>query len=314
MKIMNRPFSLKTLFIRLLLLFPLIYIGFGWYVGLNYGRKGAILGPCPDIPVVMKTQLLGSSLEDISGSNALVMVVPPGEAAKSDQDSTYFNITGYFEIPGTWNFDFTPSDTDSSFKKAFALTGSYSRAIAHELKNPKRSLGSMSVSQLNDFLKATGRTKEMEKLKPYLFLARMEEKYPWLYSDTVLLSRAMGNIFNDNMVPYDILGLTGLLVLFIALSIRSIWLWMYYLYWVFAYWLGRIGYHDPNLAVSNEGWQAILWSFWHRFICNEGRLFLLIAMGVSVVFFGILGLVYISRYILKHREHRIQNYLEDTSF
>jgi len=43
MKIMNKPFSLKTLFIRPLLLFPLIYIGFGWYVGLNFGRKGAIL-------------------------------------------------------------------------------------------------------------------------------------------------------------------------------------------------------------------------------------------------------------------------------
>ena len=86
------------------------------------------------------------------------------------------------------------------------------------LKNPKHRLGSMSVSQLNDFLKATGRTKDMEKLKPYLFLARLEEKYPWVYSDTVLLSRAMGNIFNDNMIPYDILGLVGIVVLFIALS------------------------------------------------------------------------------------------------
>lgn len=263
---MDKRFSIRKLAVRLLLILPLINIGFGWYIGLNYGRKGIILGPYPDIPVVMKDSLLGSSLKDISGSNALVMVVPLGEAYKSEQDSTYFKITGYFEIPGTWNFDFTPSDVDSSFKETFALTGSYSRAIAHELKNPKRRLGSMSVSQLNDFLKATGRPKDMEKLKPYLFLARMEEKYPWAYSDTVLLSRVMGNIFNDNMIPYDILGLTGLLVLFIALSIRSIWLWMYYLYWIFAYWLGRIGYHDPNLILSNDGWQVILWSFWHGFI------------------------------------------------
>ncbi|MDP3041811.1 MAG: hypothetical protein Q8N62_03650 [Candidatus Omnitrophota bacterium] len=245
----------------------------------------------------MKTKLLGSSLEDISGSNALVMVVPPGEAAKSDQDSTYFKITGYFEIPGTWDFDFMPSVADSSFKKAFTLTGNYSRAIAHEFKNPKRRLGSLSVSQLNDFFKVTGRTKDMEKLKPYLFLARLEEEYPWLYSDTVFLSRAMGNIFNDDMVPYDILGLTGLLVLFIALSIRSIWLWMYYLYWVFAYWLGRIGYHDPNLTMINDGWQLILWSFWHGFIQKEGRLFLVIAIGGSVVFFGAVGLVHIIRCI-----------------
>jgi hypothetical protein len=294
---MDKSFSIRKLAVRLLLILPLIYIGFSWYVGLNYGRKGVILGPYPDIPVVMKTKLLGSSLEDISGSNALVMVAPPGEIDKSDQDSTYFKITGYFEIPGTWNFDFAPSSTGSIFKKTFVLTGCYSRAIAHELKNPKRRLGSMSVSQLNDFLKATGRIKDMEKLKPYLFLARSEEKYPWLYSDTVFLSRAMGNIFNDNMIPYDILGLTGLLVLFIALSIRSIWLWTYYLFWVFAYWLGRIGYHDPNLAMSNDGWQVILWSFWHGFIQKEGRLFLVIAIGGSVVFFGAAGLVHIIRCI-----------------
>ena len=296
---MDKKFSIRKLAVRLLLIFSFIYIGFGWYVGLNYGRKGVILGPYPDIPVVMKTKLLGSSLEDISGSNALVMVVPPGEAAKPDQDSTYFKITGYFEIPGTWDFDFTSSNTG---QRSFALTGSYSRVITHELKNPKGSLGSLSVSQLNDFLKATGRTKDMEKLKPYIFLARLEKKYPWLYSDTVFLSRAMGNIFNDNMVPYDILGLTGLLVLFIALSIRSIWLWMYYLFWVFAYWLGRIGYHDPNLAMSNDGWQLILWSFWHGFIQKEGRLFLVIAIGGSVVFFGAAGLVHIIRCILNKNE------------
>jgi len=296
---MDKSFSIRKLAVRLLLILPFIYIGFGWYVGLSYGRKGVILGPYPDIPVVMKTKLLGSSLEDISGSNALVMVVPPGEAAKSDQDSTYFKITGYFEIPGTWDFDFTSSNTG---QRSFALTGSYSRVITHELKNPKRSLGSLSVSQLNDFLKATGRTKDMDKLKPYLFLARLEEKYPWLYSDTVLLSKAMGSIFNDNMIPYDILGLTGLLVLFIALSIRSLWLWMYYLYWVFAYWLGRIGYHDPNLILSNGGWQVILWSFWHGFIQKEGRLFLVIAIGGSVIFFGAAGLVHIIRCILNKNE------------
>jgi hypothetical protein len=294
---MGKRFSLKKLFVMIVLFIPLIYIGFGWYVGLNYGRKGAILGPYTDIPVIMKTKLLGSSLKDISGSNALVMVVPPGAAAISDQGSTYFKVTGYFEVPGTWNFDFTPSDT---LQKTFALTGTYSRAIAHELKNHKRNLGSISIRQLNDFLKVTGRINDMEKLKPYLFLTRLEEKYPRLYSNTVLLSKAMGNIFNDDMLPYDILGLTGLLVLFIALSMRSIWLWMYYLYWVFAYWIGRIGYHDSNLIMSNEGWQVILWSFWHGFIQKEGRLFLVIAIGGSVIFFGAAGLVHIIKGSLKY--------------
>lgn len=170
---MDKSFSFKKLFLRILLLFPLIYIGFGWYIGLNYGRKGIILGPYPDIPVVMKTHLLGSPLSEVSGSNALVMVVPIEEAGKADQDSTYFKIAGFFEIPGTWRFDFSPSskrNAEFSQKKTFAMTGSYSRAIAHELKNPQRRIGSFSVSELQDFLKATGRTKDIEKLMPYLFM------------------------------------------------------------------------------------------------------------------------------------------------
>lgn len=174
------------------------------------------------------------------------------------------------------------------------MTGSYPRAIAHELKNPERRLGSLSVGELKDFLVATGRIKDMENLAPYLFIARLEEKYPWLYSETVFVSRAMGNVFAENGVPYDILGLVGILVLFISLSIRSLGLWAYYLYWVFAYWFARVGYHDPNLIMSNDGWRLILWSFWHGFIQKEGRLFLVIAIGLGAIAFGLLGIVRIT--------------------
>ena len=306
----QKEISLKEKFIRLLLLLPLIYIGFGWYVGLNYGRKGAILGPFENIPVVMKTSLLGSSLDDISGSKALVMVVPPGESGKSDQDSTYFKISGYFEVPGTWNFDFAPTDAGSILKKTFALTGSYSRAIVHELKNPKLSLGSLSLKELNDFLKAAGRAKDMEKLKPYLFLSRFEEKYPWAYSDTVLLSKAKGNIFKDSMLPYDILGLVGMVVLFIALAIRNFGLWMYYLYWVLAYWFGRIGYHDINLAFVNDGWQVILWSFLNGFIQKEGRLFLIIAVVLSIICFTILGILYLVKHVIPRKKRELEDFFK----
>ncbi len=307
---MDKPLSLKERFIRLLLLLPLIYIGFGWYVGLNYGSKGTILGPYKNIPVVMKDSLLGSSLSEISGSNALVMVVPPQDYAKPDQDSTYFKITGYFEVPGTWNFDFSPSDTDFIFKNTFALPGSYSRAIVHELKNPRRSLGSLSIRELNDFLNASGMTKDAEKLKPYLFLSRFEEKYPWAYSDTVLLSRAMGNIFKDNMLPYDVLGLVGIVVLFIALAIRNFGLWVYYLYWVFACWFGRIGYHEPNLIFTKAGQEVILWSFWNGFIQKEGRLFLIIAVVVSIVSFAILGILYLVKHVMPRKKRELEDFLK----
>jgi hypothetical protein len=266
-------------------LFSLIYIGLGWYVGLNYGRKAVLFGPYPDIPVVMKTQLLGSSLKDISGISAIVMVVPLDKLNSTEGGSIYFKITGYFEVPGTWSFEFK--------EKTFAMTGSYSRAIAHEAKNPKKRLGSLSVFELRDFLQATGRSKDIEKLKPYLFLAKLEERYPWFYSDTVFLSRAMGNIFKDDMLPYDILGLAGIVVFFIVMAARRFWLWGYCLFWVFAYWFGRIGYHDINLAFSNEGWQVIIWSFWNGFIMKEGRLFLVVALGLSVIVFGILVIVYL---------------------
>ncbi len=307
---MNKDFSIKKFFVRLLIILPLIYIGFGWWIGVNYGQKSVIFGPYADIPIVVKTNLLGSSLEDISGSKALVMVVPPKEADKPDQDSTYFKVTGYFEVPGTWNFDFSPSDNDIILPKAFAMTGSYSRAICYELKTPRHRLGSLSVSELYDLLKASGRTKDTLKLMPYLFIERLEEKYPWLYSDTVFLSRAMSNIFKDNMVPYDILGLTGILVLFIALSIRSIWLWMYYLFWVFAYWFGRVGYHDPNLIMSSEGQQIILWSFWNGFIQKEGRLFLIIAVVLSIIGFTVLGLLYLVKHVIPRMKRETEDFLK----
>jgi hypothetical protein len=105
------------------------------------------------------------------------------------------------------------------------LTGSYGLAQAYELKAPGRSIGSLSVSQLFDFLRATGKTGDMEKLRPYLVLEKFEKKYPWVFSDTVLLSKTMGNVFSGNFIPHDILGLVGLFVLGIALSVRNFWLW-----------------------------------------------------------------------------------------
>jgi len=310
--LMEKEFSIKEFFVRLLLVLPIIYLGFGWWIGLNYGQKPVIFGPYADIPLVMKESLLGSSLSEVSGSNALVMVVPPGGANSADQDSTYFKIAGYFEVPGTWNFEFPASYGEyAEFRgKLFTMTGSYSRAIAHELKNPMRRIGSFSVAQLQDFLRATGRNRDMAKLAPYLFIARLEEKYPRIYSDTVFLSRAMSNIFKENFVPYDILGLAGILILFIALSIRSIWLWMYYLYWVFAYWLGRIGYHDPNLIMSNEGWQVILWSFWNGFIQKEGRLFLIIAVVLSIISFIILGILYLVKHVIPRMRRETEDFLK----
>ena len=55
--------KLKSLIIRLLLFLPLLYIGIGWYIGLSYGSKSVIFGPYPDVPVVLKTGLLGCPLE-----------------------------------------------------------------------------------------------------------------------------------------------------------------------------------------------------------------------------------------------------------
>ena len=65
--------KIKMLIIRLLLFLPLLYIAFGWYIGLNYGCKPVIFGPYPDVPVVLKTGLLGCSLEYISGAKAMMI-------------------------------------------------------------------------------------------------------------------------------------------------------------------------------------------------------------------------------------------------
>ena len=102
---MNERFNVEKLFIRVLILIPLLYIILGWYIGLNYGCKPIIFGPYPDVPVAVRTGLLGSSLEDISGSKAIMTVVPISEAKKGNtEDAAYYKKEGYFEVPGTWKF------------------------------------------------------------------------------------------------------------------------------------------------------------------------------------------------------------------
>ena len=296
---MQKGFSIKNL----LLVIPLIYIGLGWYVGIYYGCKPIILGPYPDIPVALRTGLLGSSLEDISGSKAFMTVVPLSEARRGNtEDATYFKRQGYFEVPGTWRF------VCPGIEEIFILTGRYSRAICHDPND--HPLGSLSVEDLNEFLIETGRYSDAERLKPYLALSRLEEKYPYVYSRTVLLSNAMGHIFSDSMLPYDVLGLVGIAVLAIALLLRSIKLWICYLCWVASYWFGRIGYHDPTLAFTNEGWQVITWSFWHGFIVKEGRIFLAIAFVSSVIGFGILGFMYLAKHILPRKKRETEDFLK----
>lgn len=291
----QKKFSLKRLFLVL----PILYIIVGWYIGLSFGQKSVIFGPYEDIPVVVKDSLLGSSLKDISDADNVVMVLPQEEASR-EPDS--FKIAGYFVLPDTWDFEFRG--------KLFAMTGSYSRAICHELQKPIHRLGSLSVEELNNFLETTKKGIDTFKLLPYLFIARLEEKYPWLYSDTVFLPKTMGHVFKDNFVPYDILGLTGLLVLLFALPLRKIWLWLYYLLWVFSYWFGRIGYHDPNLALSNDGWDLILWSFWHGFIQKEGRAFLIIAFVISIIGFSAIWYIYLTKHAIPRKRRELEDFLK----
>ncbi len=300
---MQEEFSVEKLSMRILILIPILYITLGWYIGINYGCKPIIFGPYPDVPVTVRTGLLGSSLEDISGSKAIMTVVPLSEAEKgNNEDAAYFKREGYFEVPGTWKF------VTNDLEHMFVLTGRHSRAICHDHNDLR--MGSLSVEDLNDFLIETNRTRDAERLKPYLALSRFEEKYPWVYSGSILLSNAMGHIFKDNMLPYDVLGLVGIGILAIALMLRSIKLWLYYLTWVVSFWFGRIGYHDPTLSFSNEGWQVITWSFWHGFILKEGKVFLVTAFGVSIIGFGILGYTYLIKHILPRKKREFEDFLK----
>lgn len=315
---MEKRTDIKAFFTRLLLLLPFIYIGCGWYVGLNYGRKPLIFGPYPDIPVSISTSILGSKISDICGTDVFVGVSglnPPKQSRKSRSrdNRVYFNVNAYFELPGSWSFDFPPAGSKSkayAWTKTFLLIGNYSYAICRELRNPKRVLGTIPLDDFYWFLKRRGRTEDIERLRPYLFLAGLKARYPWLYSETVLLSRTMGNVFSEQGIPYDILGLSGILVLFIVLNLHSFSLWGYYLLWVFSYWFGRVGFHDPVLAFSREGWQVILWSFWNGFVRQEGRIFLIIAVGVSGGIFVIWVIVYLLKHVLPRKVREMEDFLK----
>ena len=299
---MKNRFSL----IKLFLVVAIIYIAAGWCIGMLYARKPIIFGPYTDIPVAVKADLLGSSLEDISGSKAIMMVVPARKIIK-DKDTAYFTRRGYFEVPGTWKFDYV---SRNGTKKTFDFTGSFSRAICHDSHYEGRGLGSLSIEELNDFLIHSGRFNDVKRLRPYLALSRFEKKYPWAYSGSVLLSNAMGNTFKDNAFPYDVLGLVGIGVFIIAILLGSFSLWMCYLSWVISYWFARIGYHNPMLALSREGWQLIQWSFWHGFILKEGRLCIIFLAVFSAFAFGVEGLFYLVKHILPRKFRQVEDFLK----
>jgi hypothetical protein len=72
----------------------------------------------------------------------------------------------------------------------------------------------------------------------------------------------MGNIFPTILfIPYDVLGLVGIASFTYCPKCKKFRAMALLFILVLAYWFGRIGFHDPNLAASNEGWQIILWSF-----------------------------------------------------
>ena len=297
---MQTRFSIK----KALFALPAIYIIVGWAIGLMFAQNSVIFGPYKSIPVTIKTDLFGSLLD-----KPVAFVVPIEKLSNHDPDSIVVFIAGHFEIPGRWVFD-SPLGRDSDPSDKVELTGSFSRAIMYEEKNPDKSLGYYSIDELSSFVSKYGNRFDSLKILPYIIMSKFEKTFPYLYSGTILLPINMGRIFNDHMIPYDILGLVGLVVVLIAFYIKSIELVSYYLFWVFAYWLGRIGYHDPNLIFSEYGHRIILWSFWHGFIVKEGRVFLMVALGLSIALLGYLYYIYLTRHILPRKKREFEDFFK----
>ena len=297
---MQEGFSIK----KLLLTLPVIYIMVGWGIGLLFATQPVIFGPYQDVPVIIKTSFFDTLLD-----KPVAFVVPLEKLKDRDPDAIYVYITGHFEVPGRWVFksrlgrDFDPED------KAM-LTGSMSRAIMYEEKNPDKSLGHYSIDELSSFINKYGKPFDSLQIIPFVIISNFEKTFPYLYSGSVLLPNSMGRIFNDKIIPYDMLGLVGLVIVIIAFCLRSFKLWAYYLYWVFAYWFGRIGYHDPNLMSSEYGQRVILWSFWNGFICKEGRVFLALALGLSVILFGVLWYIYLTKHIIPRKKRQMEDFLK----
>ena len=337
---MDHDFSIKRLFIRLLIAFPLIYTGFGWFIGLNYGTKPLQFGPFED------SSSGGVSAEKSADRYETGHILSEDELKtlkrviedKANPDQSLTTAASYFTYPQQENYSF-PDDLNIRWfkgllkkklklKTTFTAVKSYCEASAWD--KGSNHIGDLRSNELYDFLKQ--RIDETATKKENLFKLPgvLEEKFPWLFAssdekpssklDSYWLLRALEENFpwaygqgNELLfyphAQHDLIGIIGIILLIlIAKSMIGPGYWLYYLFCVAANFLGSFGFYSANAIFKNDIDRVILWSFLTNYLfCHP---FLLVTVFVSVPVFLHWGFIYFTKHYLPRQKRRMEDFFK----
>ena len=198
---------------------------------------------------------------------------------------------------------------DGKYKKHkfFVPSSGYTYVHAYNPDNKKQHYRSVFPDQAERIIRENN-PKDLIKWKRYEWLRKLEQsKFYWLvgngrgspvinlYSKGYAKSPKIGDF--ELFIFSDVLGMAGCLILWISWAAKDLRLWFYYLFWVFAYWFGRVGFWSPNLAFKKVGWLAMFYNCFD-WLMVEGRLFLLLALVISVPLILRIGFVYLTRHLI----------------
>ena len=315
----KKPVSLKSRIWGILLILPLVHIAACWGVGLVYNRWPIHLGPYKtqmeaEIHDAMKPG--GEPYWSICSEKRKVESIQIRAADKKlgvVVDYAYEERPIGFLYPDFWFISFPKEkgwlgDGKYREQRFTILKAGYGFARAYNSDKKEQRYADARVEQVEEILHQGNNPKDLIKWKRYEWLRKFERsKFFWL------VGNGLGNPFRSDIsyrqtkpleigdyelfIFSDVLGIVGCLILWLSWAVKDLRLWFYYLFWVFAYWFGRVGFWAPNMAFKIEGWLAMFYNCFD-WVLVEGRLFLLLAIVLSVPLILRIGFVYLTRHLI----------------
>lgn len=310
-----------------LMILPVIYMAVCWGIGLVYLRKPSLLGP---YQVEMGTPIgesypnwsLTSPAEKEADEKTRKMLESSPMFRDKAQYSAYekrgiafmyprFEVVFFPEKEG-WN-----TFGDGKYKeRGFRIPHNGNiELLAFNPKKTEQTYVTPNEGELEEILHKGNNKRDLEIWKRYAWLRKFQaSNFFWLVGNGA--GSPLAAISGDGeigigewTIPFDLLGMVGCLTLWITWVVKDLRIWFYYVYWVVAYWFGRIGFWSSDFAFKKEGWLSMFYNCFD-WLYDELRLFLMLAIILSVPVILNIFFVYLTKHFIPRKKREIEDLLK----
>lgn len=312
---MEKKVSFKIIFWRFLLVLPVLYIALAWGLGLwdNYLRKPVLFGPYEveigaDINSetakweIMYDELKNKVLDPQRKKDFLRLFGPD-----KVQDYIFDKAKYLFLFPGVGFEEFPKKDShfgDGEYKLTlFRIPGGGETSAYDSITRKDMEISWLSSMVLKEIALKNNRPQDVSKIRHFEAVSEFFGKLcPWF---------GPGHPFSGGFGDFtkDYLGMVGVFIWICMWWIRDIRVWFYYLYWVVAIYFARVGYYIPAMGFKKEGWLAMFYNF-PDFTLYEARLFLYIAVGISIPVMIVWGFIYLTKHVLPRKQREVEDFFK----